>query len=81
MNSTHTLPAPQILYDDLGRPVEVVFSYDKFESFVRWLSGTVAWENLPPFWQDAVDRLAIKDNQDEPTRPLQNILAELEIGT
>jgi hypothetical protein len=36
----------------------------------------VAWEDLPPFWQDAVDRIAIEDSRDEPTRPLREILAE-----
>lgn len=66
----------QILYDDSGQPIEAVFADEKFESFIRWVAATVAWEDLPPFWQDAVDRLTIKDAQDEPTRPLRKILAE-----
>ena len=35
MDSMQSLPAPQILYDDSGQPVEAVFAYGKFESFIR----------------------------------------------
>jgi hypothetical protein len=78
MDSVQTLPSPQVLYDEVGEPVEVVFTYKTFESFVRWLAATVAWEDLPPFWQDAVDRIAIEDSRDEPTRPLREILSDPE---
>jgi len=41
--------------------VEVILSYDDYARFLRILAAHADWETLPPYLQDAIDRVLADD--------------------
>lgn len=48
---------PRFVQNERGEVVEVLLSYDDYKDFLRILAAHADWETLPPYLQDAIDRL------------------------
>jgi hypothetical protein len=74
---------PKIVYDQQGKMVEVILSYQDYKTFLRALAAHADWEELPPYLQDAVDEMladeAREEQGDKPMTPLAEALVELGI--
>lgn len=69
---------PRFVQNELGDVVEVILSYDDYKGFLRILAAYADWETLPPYLQDAIDRVLADDAKAEAgsPRPLREILGE-----
>ena len=69
---------PKMVYDQLGRLVEVILTAEDFRNYLRAVLAEADWETLPPHVQDAVDLLLIDEVRHEKghARDLAVILAE-----
>jgi hypothetical protein len=69
---------PKLVYDETGELVEVILTAEDFRACLRTLMAEVDWESLPPYLQDAVDRLLIDEvrHEKENARDLDEILSE-----
>lgn len=71
---------PKLVYDDEGRLVEVIFSAEDYIAYLRSIAAEEDWETLPPYLQDAIDRMLIDEvrSADEDTFDLDAVLADSE---
>jgi hypothetical protein len=58
--------------------VEVILSYEDYQDFLRTLAAHADWDALPPYLQDAIDRLLADEAKAEggTPRPLRELLVE-----
>lgn len=70
--------APRFVQNDRGEVVEVILSLEDYKAFLHVLATHADWETLPPYLQDAIDRLLIEEAKAEalPPRPLRELLSE-----
>ena len=70
--------APRFVQNDRGEVVEVILSLEDYKAFLHVLAIYADWETLPPYLQDAIDRLLIEEAKAEalPPRPLRELLSE-----
>jgi len=69
---------PKIVHNDRGERVEVILSYEDYETFLHFLADHVDWELLPGFMQDAVDYMLAEEARAEPGEsiPLRDAMRE-----
>lgn len=69
---------PRLVQNDQGDVVEVILSYDDYARFLRVLAAHADWETLPPYLQDAIDRVLADDAVAEggSPSPLRELLRE-----
>ena len=69
---------PRFVQSDQGDVVEVILSYEDYERFLRILAAHADWETLPPYLQDAIDRVLANDAKAEAGAPrsLRELLRE-----
>jgi hypothetical protein len=69
---------PKIVHNDRGERVEVILSYEDYETFLHFLADHVDWELLPGFMQDAVDHMLAEEARAEPGEsiPLREAMRE-----
>jgi hypothetical protein len=69
---------PRFVHDERGEVVEVILSLEDYRAFLRLLAAHMDWDTLPPYLQDAIDRLLVEEAKAEalPPRPLRDLLSE-----
>ena len=69
---------PRFVHDERGEVVEVILSLEDYRALLRVLAAHMDWDELPPYLQDAIDRLLVEDAKVEtlPPRPLRELLSE-----
>lgn len=57
--------SPTMVYDSSGELIEVILTAADFRAYLQTLASSMDWELLPPYLQDAVDKLLIDEARAE----------------